>query len=226
MQLSLSLSVQMQKIHYFLILTLLSVFKPTWFHDPEKSLLVLNMSSPSPLVLSAPAKTQQLLWKKHERGKFWRCPEVTPETVSNTNDSVRRFRNLPHPNNHILLPSSLFLCQIDSGNCRSSQTPVLHFWTRFQKSIFTERPQSGWRVGSGCPKVTKWGPGIFQATNGINNSLLQASYGIHNSVLQATGGIHNSVLRATDGIHSKWVDRIVDSISSLEDRIVECGFHH
>ena len=35
-------------------------------------------------------------------------PEVTPETVSNTNDSVRRFRNLPRPNNPILLPSSLY----------------------------------------------------------------------------------------------------------------------
>ena len=142
MQLSFSLSAQMQKVHYFLILILLSVFKPAWFHDPEKSLLVLNMSSPSPLVFSAPAKTQQLLWKKHERGKFWRCPEVTPETVSNTNDFVRRFRNLPHPNNHILLPSSLSVCQIDSGNCRSSQTPALHFWKEGWWNISSDHEQS------------------------------------------------------------------------------------
>ena len=54
-------------------------------------------------------------------------PEVTPVTVSNTNDSVKRFRNLPHSNNHTLLPSLLSVSQIDRGNCCSSQTPALTF---------------------------------------------------------------------------------------------------
>ena len=105
--------------------------------------------------------TQQHLWKKHERKRFCGCPEVTPVTVSNTNDSVKRFRNLPHSNSHTLLPSSLSVSQIDRGNFCSSQTPALTFMKKRgdeRSDQITDSLSTYWFLVTGClvHPVLRW----------------------------------------------------------------------